>query len=116
MENYLDIMAWHASDNAEPIVLDVLTTPRSLYEAMRRATALHNPSVNSEVMSASMQGIHELFSHASKDVILVKNSAWEARVPRQLRVYCLPGTECSEELARAFQRWLDIRYPSPDIA
>lgn len=111
MENYLDIMAWHASDNAEPIVLDVLTTPRSLYEAMRRATALHNPSVNSEVMSASMQGIHELFSHASKDVILVKNSAWEARVPRQLRVYCLPGTECSEELARAFQRWLDIRYP-----
>ena len=114
MEKSLNVMAWSGSTIAEPIVLDVLTTPRSLYEAMRRATALRSPTVNPDVMSASMQGIHELFSHASKDVILVKNASIEARIPRNLLVYCLPGADCGDRLAKAFQRWLDIQYPEID--
>ena len=117
METHLDVLAWHASANPEPIVLNVLKTPRSLYEAMRSATALRNTSVNPNVMSASMQGIHELFSHASKNVILVKNWAVEARVPKNLLVYCLPDVGCGDQLAKAFRRWLDIQYPeiSPQL-
>ena len=114
MEKSLSVIAWNGSTVTEPIILDVLTTPSSLYEAMRRATALRNPTVNPKVMSASMQGIHELFSHASKDVILVKNGSIEARIPKSLLVYCLPGTGCGDHLAKAFQRWLDIQYTGID--
>ena len=114
MEKHLDILAWSRLVTAKPIVLDVLTTPRSLYEAMRRATAMRNPTVNPDVMSASMQGIHELFCHASKDVVLVKNWAIEARVPKNLLAYCLPGAGCRDRLANAFQRWLDFQYPEID--